>query len=56
MASVMATGSEVLGRCVGEIDVSVKIENRDAWLCCGGVFEIYFGVKAAQYLRCGGGR
>jgi hypothetical protein len=31
----MATGSEVFGSSVGEIDVLVEIENRDVWLCCG---------------------
>jgi hypothetical protein len=35
LSSVMAIKSEVFGRCVEEIDVSVEIENRDAWLCCG---------------------
>ena len=28
---MMAIGSEVFGSCVGGIDVSVEIENRDAW-------------------------
>ena len=35
MASVMATESEVYGSCVGEINVSVELENRGVWLCCG---------------------
>ena len=35
MASVMAIRSEVFGSCVGEIDVSVEVEDRDVWLCCG---------------------
>ena len=35
MVSVMAIESEVFGCRVGEIDVSVEIENRGAWLCCG---------------------
>jgi hypothetical protein len=34
-ASVMVTESEVFGSSVGEIDVSVEIENRGVWLCCG---------------------
>ena len=34
MTSVMATESDVFGRCTGEIDVSVEIENGDDWLCC----------------------
>ena len=29
----MAIENEVFGRCVGEIDVSVEIENRGDWLC-----------------------
>ncbi len=35
MVSVMVIGSEVFGSCVGEIDVSVRMENRRVWLCCG---------------------
>jgi len=35
MAFVMAIKSEVFGRCVEEIDVSVKVEYGDDWLCCG---------------------
>ena len=31
----MATGNEISGRYVGEIDVSVEVENRGGWLCCG---------------------
>ena len=34
-ASVMVTESEVFGSCVGEIDVSVGMENRGVLLCCG---------------------
>jgi hypothetical protein len=52
MVSVMAIESEVFGGCVGEINVSVGMENIGAWLCCG---LIYLGFnlpqKAAQYLR-----
>ena len=33
--SVMVIESEVFGSSVGEIVVSVEIENRDVWLCCG---------------------
>ena len=44
MVSVITAESEVFGRCVGEIDVSVG----DVWLCCGWVFEIYFGVKSGS--------
>ena len=35
MVSKMARENEVFGSSVGEIDLSVEIENRDAWLCCG---------------------
>ena len=31
----MAIGNEISGRYVGEIDVSVEVENRGGWLCCG---------------------
>ena len=40
----MAIGSEVFGSCVGGIDVSVGMENRGDWLCCGW---IYLGVILA---------
>jgi hypothetical protein len=52
MAFVMATGSEVFGSCVGEIDVSVEVENRGVWLCCGwNSLGLILAGKAAQYLR-----
>jgi hypothetical protein len=35
MASVMGIESEVFGRCVEEIDVSVEVEYGGVWLCCG---------------------
>ena len=48
MAFVMAIGSEVYGSCVGEIDVSVRMENRGAWLCCGWKYlRIIFGGESA---------
>ena len=48
----MAIGSEVFGRCVGEIYVLVEIENRGVWLCCGLIYLSLFGAgNAAQYLR-----
>ena len=34
----MATKSEVFGRCVGEIDVSVEVKDEDGWLRC----ELYY--------------
>ena len=49
MVSVMATESEVFGSCVGEIDVSVGMENRGVWLCCGWQYLGCFGAgKVAQ--------
>lgn len=52
MASVMATVSEVFGSSVEEIDVSVGMENRDVWLCCGwNYLGLVLAGKAAQYLR-----
>jgi hypothetical protein len=48
----MATGSEVFGSCDGEIDVSVGMENRDDWLCCGlNCLGFILTVKAAQDWR-----
>ena len=44
MKSVMATGSEVFGGCVGEIEVSVEIKNVVVLLCCG---LIYLGFVLA---------
>ena len=43
MASVMAIGSEVFGSCVGEIFVSVGMENRCNWLCCGLIYLSLYG-------------
>ena len=34
MASLIAIGSEAFDRCVGEIDLSVKVENDDGGLSC----------------------
>jgi len=36
MASVMEIKSEVFGRCVEEIEVSVEVKNGDLLLCLGG--------------------
>ena len=41
MASVMAIESEVFGSCVEEIVVSVEIENRGVWLCCGWNYLVF---------------
>ena len=52
MVSVMATESEVFGSCVGEIDVSVGMENRGAWLCCGWDYlRIALAGKVVQNRR-----
>jgi hypothetical protein len=45
----MATESEVSGSCVGEIDVSVRMENRGVWLCCGLIYlGFIWGVKSGS--------
>jgi hypothetical protein len=52
MASVMAIGSEVFGSCVGEIDVSVEVENKGFWLCCGWKYmRFILAGKGAQDWR-----
>ena len=49
MPSVMAIRSEVFGSCVGEIDISVEVENGDVLLCCGWKYLSFIeAVKAAQ--------
>jgi len=48
MASVMAIGSEVPGRCVEEIEISVGVDYEGRWLCCGWIFEVYLGVKSVS--------
>ena len=48
-ATVMAIRSEVFGSCVGEIDISVEVENGDVLLCCGWKYLSFIeAVKAAQ--------
>jgi hypothetical protein len=48
----MAIESEVFGCRVGEIDVSVEIENRGGWICCGwNYLGFILAGKVAQYLR-----
>ena len=50
--SVMVIESEVFGSSVGEIVVSVEIENRDIWLCCGWKYlRFILAGKASQFLR-----
>jgi hypothetical protein len=52
MASVMAIVSEVFGSCVGEIDVSVEVENSEVLLCCEWKkLRLILAGKASQYLR-----
>ena len=52
MASVMEIKSEVFGRRVEEIDVSVEVEYEGRWLCCEQKYlRFIWAAKAAQYLR-----
>ena len=53
MAFVMEIKSEVFGSCVEEIDVSVEVENSEAWLCCGWKYLSCFGAE--KWLKIGGG-
>jgi hypothetical protein len=55
MASVMAIGSEVFGSCVGEINVSVEVENRGVALLWVEIFENYFWRGKCLANGCGGG-
>ena len=49
MVSVMGIVSEVFGRCVGEIDVSVEVEYGGGWLCCGRKYlRLIWARKGAQ--------
>jgi hypothetical protein len=48
----MAIGSEVFGRCVEEIDVSVEVEYEGRWLCCEQKYlRFIWAAKAAQNRR-----
>ena len=47
--SVMAIGSEICGSCVGEIDVSVEVENSEVWLCCGWKYLGYILAGKVPY-------
>ena len=53
MASVMVIESEVFGSCVEEIDVSVGMENRGVWLCCGWGYLSF--IWQEKWLKIGGG-
>ena len=49
MVSVMAIKSEVFGRCVEEIEVSVELKNGDILLCCEWTYLRFIWItKAAQ--------
>ena len=46
---MMATGGEVFGSCVGEIDLLAGMENRGFWFCCGWKYlRFILAGKAAQ--------
>ena len=48
----MAIESEVYGSYVEEINISVEVENRDAWLCCGWNYLGFISAgEVGQYLR-----
>jgi hypothetical protein len=52
MASVIAIKSEVFGSWDGEVDISVGMENRSAWLCCGWKYQRFIlAGKVPQYLQ-----
>lgn len=52
MASAMAIESEVFGRCVKEIGVSVVVKDGGAWMCSEWRYlRFILVVKVAQYLR-----
>ena len=49
---MMEKKSEVFGRCVEEIDVSVEVEYEGEWLCCGREYlSFIWEAKAAQNRR-----
>ena len=51
MASMMAIWSAVFGSCVEGIFVSVEIESRGAWLCCGWKhLKLIFGGESGSSL------
>ena len=51
MASVMAIESEVFGSCIGDIDVSVGMENVGVWLCCALIYLVF--ILCEKWLKCG---
>jgi len=54
MASVMEIKSEVFGRCVEGIFVSVEVEYEGRWLCCEWKYlRFVWAAKAAQNRQCG---
>ena len=50
-----AIGNEGFGRCVGEIDVSLGMENRFDSLCCGLIYMSLFGEEERLKVISGGG-
>ncbi len=47
----MAIKSEVFGRCVEQIFVSVVVKYGDAWLCCEWKYlELFWGRKSGSRL------
>ena len=47
----MAIRREVFGNCVEEIDVSVGMENSEAWFCCEwGFLRFIWGGKSGSRL------
>ena len=56
MVSVMATGSEAFGSCVGGIDVSVRMENRGVWLCYALICLGFIRWEKWLKISGGGGR
>ena len=54
MESVMGIVSEVFGRCVEEIEVSVEVEYEGRGLCCGWKYlRLIWEAKATQIRQCG---
>jgi len=52
----MAIKSEVFGRCVEQIFVSVVVKYGDAWLCCGWKYLSCLGAEKGLKIGSGGRR
>ena len=49
---MMAIKSEIFGRCVEGIDVSVEVKYEGEWLCCGWKYlRFIWAAKAAKNRR-----